>query len=245
MKRKIITIVAASCLIMGTVSAASLWGSYKGNAIVKVNVDGKQNKYIGAPAITYNNKVMLPIETLKQLGVTYTYDSKKLTASITKPISNTDQDIKTIKLLAEVAQYYNRITNLGDMLTDLSEGFSIASRGIESGNGPESLDTSLEQLNDIINIYNDVLDQKSELENKLSGTGIMIGESSDSFNRYFNSIDFYKKSFAGLEKYNSQQNEINFYEYLDNASDGFDMAMQGKQLSSDNFYKFMDYINQY
>ncbi|WP_276353668.1 S1C family serine protease [Cohnella caldifontis] len=87
MKRKILFLVLGSFLLTGAASAAAagLWGAYKGNPVIKVKVDGQDYKTSGVPPVSLNGQVMLPLNVLKQLGINYTYDSKKLTANIEKP----------------------------------------------------------------------------------------------------------------------------------------------------------------
>lgn len=70
-------------MFMGVVSAASLWGNYKGFAIVKAFVAGKEYK-ASTPPILVNGQVMVPLNLLKSAGVKYAYDSKKQTVSVDK-----------------------------------------------------------------------------------------------------------------------------------------------------------------
>lgn len=106
MKKKIGLLVAAGFILMGTVSAASLWGSYKGNPVIKVNMAGTEVKYDKVPAFASGGQVMIPITTLKNLGVKYTYDSKKLTANITKPEDPVDADAVRAAPISWLQLYY-------------------------------------------------------------------------------------------------------------------------------------------
>lgn len=85
MKRKIALIVALSFLVTGAVSAASLWGSFKGNAIVKTTIGGTVFKPSGTPAIQFNGQPLIPLSVLDKAGIKYTYDKSKLTVDVKKP----------------------------------------------------------------------------------------------------------------------------------------------------------------
>lgn len=51
MKKKVLLLIIASFMITGVVSAASLWGTYKGNQIIRLTVDGNAVKVSDAPAV--------------------------------------------------------------------------------------------------------------------------------------------------------------------------------------------------
>lgn len=85
MKKKIILAVLVSFMFMGVVSAASMWGTYKGNIVIRILIDGKQIKEPAVPAISYGGKIMIPIDVLKQSGINYTYDKKNLTVNLILP----------------------------------------------------------------------------------------------------------------------------------------------------------------
>ncbi|MFB9273677.1 stalk domain-containing protein [Cohnella cellulosilytica] len=82
MKKKIILIVFASFMIMSVVSAASLWGTYKGNQIIRLTVDHKPINVSDVPAISYNGRTMVPIYLLKEAGISYSWDAKNQTVNL-------------------------------------------------------------------------------------------------------------------------------------------------------------------
>ncbi|CAI6077027.1 hypothetical protein [Cohnella sp. JJ-181] len=86
MKKKVLLLTLIGLLaVAGVVSAAGLWGNYKGYAKVKVMLDGKQILTSGVPAINFQGSTMLPLAALKSAGVPYTVDLKKQTINIGKP----------------------------------------------------------------------------------------------------------------------------------------------------------------
>lgn len=107
MKKKIILIVIASFMFMGVVSAASLWGSYKGNIIIRVLIDGKQIKEPAVPAISYGGKIMIPIDVLKQSGINYTYDKKNLTVNLIPPKQQEAKEIQVQPKKLTAKEIYN------------------------------------------------------------------------------------------------------------------------------------------
>lgn len=94
MKRKILLIVVVSFMIMGVVSAASLWGNYKGNQIIRLTVDGVPVKVSDAPAVSMDGRTMIPIYLLQQAGIQYTWDQKKQTVNISPQIQEVSSEFK-------------------------------------------------------------------------------------------------------------------------------------------------------
>lgn len=83
MKKKVLFIVFCSFLLTGVVSAASLWGNYKGNPIVRVKVDGTVHK-TAVPAIKVNGQTYVPLNVLDKAGVKYSVDTKNQTMDFYK-----------------------------------------------------------------------------------------------------------------------------------------------------------------
>jgi hypothetical protein len=236
-KKKIILIVMASFLLTGVVSAASLWGSYKGNAIIKVNVNDKQYTTKGVPPVSLNGQVMIPLNILKQLGITYTYDSKKMTANITKPepeivyIDNGENanDVELLKAYVKAADYYKGLSNLGDMINGLSGHLSLVFDGDSLGYGTKPDYARLNRIIDSYNFYANDFDNKQKQFNNYN---IDLSMASKILDLYSNALDAYKKSFAGMDGYVLTHSETNFDNYLDNSKKGSDS-------SSDTQYNVM------
>lgn len=104
MSRKILFILVASFMFMGVVSAASKWGNYKGFAIVKAFVSGKEFTTKSTPPIIVNGQAMVPLSLLKTAGVAYTYDSKKMTVNVNKAAAPAADPLKgVLKTLGDVS----------------------------------------------------------------------------------------------------------------------------------------------
>lgn len=83
MKRKVLILtVLLSLIFMGVVSAASLWGNYKGNQVIRLTVDGVPVKVSDVPAVSLNGRTMIPIYLLKEAGINYSWDQKNQTVNI-------------------------------------------------------------------------------------------------------------------------------------------------------------------
>lgn len=63
-------------------SAAGLWGTYKGNNIIRLTVDGSPVKVSDVPAMSYQGRTMVPIYLLQQAGVSYTWDQENQTVNV-------------------------------------------------------------------------------------------------------------------------------------------------------------------
>ncbi|GGH46258.1 hypothetical protein GCM10008014_08810 [Paenibacillus silvae] len=89
MKKKLAIILFASLMFVSGVSAASLWGTYKGNEIVRVLFNGNVVRYKDVPAISLNGRVMIPVSMLKDVGVSYTWDQINKTIILTSSTGQT------------------------------------------------------------------------------------------------------------------------------------------------------------
>ncbi|MDG0812381.1 hypothetical protein [Cohnella rhizosphaerae] len=83
MKKKIVLLTLIGLLAVGgVVSAASLWGTYKGFPKVRLTLGGQAIATQGTPAINLQGSTMVPLSALKSAGVSYTYDAKKQTVDL-------------------------------------------------------------------------------------------------------------------------------------------------------------------
>lgn len=94
----------------GAVSAASFWGTYKGNPVVRLTVDGVPIKVSDVPAINYNNRTMIPIYLLKQAGIEYEWDGKNQSVNIISNGAPPDEISDKKKLTAkEISKLMDRV----------------------------------------------------------------------------------------------------------------------------------------
>lgn len=80
MRRRIIPITLALLLAGGAVvSAAGVWGQYKGHDIIRLTLGGQTIDPGDVPAILYQGRTMIPVYLLGKIGVAYTWDQKTKT----------------------------------------------------------------------------------------------------------------------------------------------------------------------
>jgi hypothetical protein len=96
MNKKISIILFSSLLFCSVVSATSLWGTYKGNSIVKITKNGNPIKISDVPAMSYNGRTMIPIYLLKQFGLNFQYDAKQQTINVTSSQLNESTSIEKL-----------------------------------------------------------------------------------------------------------------------------------------------------
>lgn len=88
MKKKVLVLTLLALFVLsGVVSAASLWGTYKGNNIIRLTIDGKAAKVSDVPVISYQGRTMVPIYLLNQAGINYTWDQRNQTVDVQKTSS--------------------------------------------------------------------------------------------------------------------------------------------------------------
>lgn len=71
--------------VTGVVSASGIWGSYKGNDIIRLTVNGKTIivSKEDVPAISYDGRTMVPLYLLKYAGLGFSWDQATKTVNIT------------------------------------------------------------------------------------------------------------------------------------------------------------------
>lgn len=83
MRKKVLLLTAIlSLFFVGVVSAAGLWGNYKGKAVIRLTVDNVPVKITDAPAVSMDGRTMVPLYLLQQAGISYNWDQKNQTVNI-------------------------------------------------------------------------------------------------------------------------------------------------------------------
>lgn len=183
MKKKILLVVLVGMLFAGVVSAASIWGTYKGNQIIRITSNGVALKTPDVPAISYNGRTMIPINMLGQLGVGYTWDSKNQTINVTTlNQSYSSTGTQQLKQNIIIANNFKTLEDLGNIISSLSNSYSLAFQSIDMNYQTyETLTDANKKLNSAIDMYND--------------TQRMLSESiyNNILNNYYKALESFKK----------------------------------------------------
>jgi hypothetical protein len=236
MKKKIIGIaVAASLMLTGVVSAASVWGSYKGNDIIRITSNGAAIKTTDVPAINYNGRTMIPINMLLQLGIPYTWDQTNKTVDVTVTSSTVSSSITTdsIKNAVKYADFFHNLESLGESLSRISSEYFTAASNIiaNSPSSKETLNNANDHLNSIIEFYNASYEEaKRYSDNDLNYV----------LTNYYDSIDYYKKMDSALNSYYSNRSSENMTAFTSSNTLGIKSAINGTKKANQ---KYTDYIN--
>ncbi|WP_338593175.1 stalk domain-containing protein [Paenibacillus sp. Y5S-9] len=229
MKKKVVSIVMASMLFAGAVSAASVWGTYKGNQIIRITSNGVALKTPDVPAISYNGRTMIPISMVGQLGVGYTWDSKNQTVDVTVGQTSGTSDSLPLKTYVATANNFKRLSDLGEALKTISNGYSLAYQSIGLNQNPTlTISNMNKRLNETINAYNSL---QNDLKNNPIYNEVIIN--------YFAAIDYFKLTDTALNKYFISNSSTDFKNYLTNSSKGFDSAHAGILISEQQYKSYI------
>ena len=134
MKKKIIGIIAASMIFGSVVSAAGIWGTYKGNQVIRITSNGETLKTSDVPAISYNGRTMIPISMLGQIGLSYKWDQKNQTVDV---VSN-DYAYEALEVADNhdsilIANIYKQLEDLGEDILKTNQllAFSFANKAFK------------------------------------------------------------------------------------------------------------------
>jgi hypothetical protein len=242
MKKKVLlATVALFVLIAGVVSAASIWGTYKGNDIIRLTVHGDPVKVSDVPVISYNNRTMIPIYLLKQAGINYTWDQKNKTVDIT----NSDFGYS---VWAYCAAYFQYISNAIVDFTFATDQANTAALAINDGIA--SNDQQVKFVGIVLNkisiadhSYDIIFDTYSKqihdyyLQMKMDTSDLFSIEIG-----YNTALKYLTSAYSNLDSYQKTKQQRyfdNFYSDLNNAND---TIVKVRQTTNDEFDLFQNAI---
>lgn len=229
MKKKIITItVAASMLMAGIAGASSLWGSYKGNDIIRIVSDGVPLTVQDVPAISYNDRTMIPISMLGQVGLSYNWDQKNKTVSVSAAKSN-----EGIKTNVRYARFYNNLRSLGDSLTRVSSNYYTAADYL-SANSPSfqnQLNNAATSLDAAIKFYNASVEEAKNYSNSEINTIL---------NSYYDAIDHFKVMDTSFQSFVTGKKAADLSTFTSSNVSGITKAAEGAKLANQMYNHYMD-----
>lgn len=206
MKKKILLLVLCSMIFAGVVSAASIWGTYKGNQIIRITYNGSPIKVSDSPAISYNGQTMIPVYLLDQVGIKYEWDEKNQTVNIKSTSeNNTDSGAKIsdIKIAIKNADTFKTLSDYGELLESLVNLYNMEYKQLNTKNldkltdnlnfAIDSYNEKIEYLNNalsiddaslkVLKIYFDAIEQIKIVDEKLHD--VKIKKDTSTFNKYF------------------------------------------------------------
>ena len=232
MKKKIMSIIAVSMIFGSVVSAAGIWGTYKGNQVIRITSNGNTLKTSDVPAISYNGRTMIPISMLSQIGLNYKWDQKNQTVNVSNSNISSNQE-------AEYADYFYELQMLGVVIRELRGTFNLQTSNFLSGS------VSFEELtadNDkIFNIINQSIDAFNELNNQ--STKFKDSDIINILTNYQHSLEAAQNAlnaFDSLIKEETTKQKIQLYN--DSINNGYEHAMRGISLSSQNYKEYINKI---
>ncbi|MBB6731880.1 hypothetical protein [Cohnella zeiphila] len=95
MKKKILFVTLLSFLVVGSAQAGSIWGQFKGNPIVNLKLNGKEVGSDKVPAIAIDGRTYVPLVTIGDLGLSYSYDATTQSVNVVNPAADTTEPTPT------------------------------------------------------------------------------------------------------------------------------------------------------
>lgn len=241
MKKKVLSILAVSMLFGSVVSAASIWGTYKGNQVIRITSNGSALRTDDVPAISYNGRTMIPINMLGQIGVQYKWDQKNQTVEVStsnKSINEQPSPNNNEKLsdYARTADYFYELQILGQFLSTYSNSFYTAFNYAymstpDMKNAMKILEQVDYALETTIESYN-YLNSLASSYNDASINSILTN--------YYNSIEAIKETRYNIEQLFSDKTTTKFNAFSKSNSEGSKYALSGMGASRN---KYKEYIN--
>lgn len=248
MKKKIILLATLLMLITSVVSASSLNGEYKGNPIVKLKSSGSLIDTGEVPAMIYDGNTMVPIAALRNLGADVTWDQSTYSVDVninkTQDTNTSKNDILKIKFYSYTSDYYYKLSVYGDMVTGLSNGFSLAFTGIGLGNN-SGLKQAIDAYNAIGNRYPDLVNGNNAFTTVANQYSIDVSDTVGIIQSYADAMDYYKKALSALNVYSVSKSNSDFNEYLNNSNLGYNSAHTARVKANNQYNNYFTIVQNY
>ncbi|WP_020615799.1 stalk domain-containing protein [Paenibacillus daejeonensis] len=236
MKKKIGLLVVLFALCLGgVVSAAGLWGTYKGNDIVRLTVEGVPVKVADAPAINYDNRTLVPLYLLQQAGLEYKWDNDTKTVDIKKPGGIApevhDQTLDKAKLYASIAMQYRALEALEDKM-DLHVMFALLT-------DQEDLNSNYDPFEDVRDTYNELVDSVNELTAWMNRHNER-NDLKQILTMYSDALKAHDASYESLKKFVKSELESDWRSYSNSRGRGDSLSYDAGQKANRGVEKYTD-----
>jgi hypothetical protein len=222
-------------LFCGVVSAASFWGTYKGNEIIRVQYAGVTVKPKDVPAISYDGRTMIPLTMLGNMGISYNWDKETKTIDLINQSKelNSNSNSNQIKENIRAADYFNNLEELGEIINGLSSFYHTANNYVDSNHSKtlDILSDANKHLNGAIDSYNYIIKNPSPYNDS---------HSQKILDHYFSALEYYKKMDTALNKYYVNKSTVSSQEFYDNNQYGFDESAEGISIAGERYTYFVN-----
>lgn len=245
MKRKVLYILLASFLLSGVASAASLWGNYNGNPIIRITVDGTPVNVYDVPAMLYNNRTMVPIYLLQQAGIQYTWDEQNQTVDI-KSVTAKKEDVIKLKNLFFAADLFKQLAFIGYMDLPLSNTLLIAYDDLLHGGTRNAIEQAKSYLNQTKDGRNTYFNFANERSSYLNSQGILVkSKSTQIINNYNKSLKSYEEAFDYLMDYKQYRLQTDLDSFFNKLDEAVKSLHEGLRTSEEEYQYYSNLISNY
>lgn len=240
--KKVLPLVLLSFLLCGVVSAASLYGEYKGHQIIKVTANGTALKPVDVPAIELDDRTMVPVSLLEQLGVQVNWDGQNQTVDVQMPKSDSSDK----KKYAELADYYIELRDLSDYIKSFTQEMNYFQTATANGNSKLTMQDLLTEYQSTADAnkkaYNDLLKLPNETapitDSKAYPQLETFAKSMKSYGDALVKLGLYEKSFVN---YPEQTNQI-LSDYFQLMSEGNKSRQEADVVIQQQYRMYMDKV---
>lgn len=233
MKKKIALIIAASMLFGGAVSAASMWGTYKGNNIIRLTVDQVPVKVSDVPVINYNGRTMIPIYLLQQAGIKYSWDPKNQSVDI---LSSSESTNGYEKYFLDIYKDYESLgQSLDANIAKLISIGMLLNTNMSNANLQDMFTKYTDSYNTCTDLYNSILKKIGALEdsNQDVSAAIQIAK------YYSNTMDSMEKGYNGFYDHFKSNRQSNLDSTITELGNSLSLLSTSRSLSQ---ARYADYF---
>lgn len=242
--KKMVFIIVLVFLFTGTAAGSN---NFEGFPIVNVKVNGTLVEG-DVPAINLNGRTMVPARFVTEaLGADINWDAATNTVNVTSTSSATssDEDIKTLKQLSQIAETYRSISALGDIISGISQGLSLSFDDMRINNSLNQLKKENERFSTIMEMYKEALSDVNNAITHAEKINEDISLLKNILHSYALALDNYDEAIDNLyDLYNTNQ-ETYFDQYLEKSSQGFDLIHEAKSKALQGYFYYHDEVQSY
>ncbi|WP_158299241.1 stalk domain-containing protein [Paenibacillus antri] len=238
--RKWIGVAGVLLVLTGAATSyANVNGTFEGNPIIQVQMDGQPIQAADVPAVNLNGRTMVPIYMLKALGVEAVWNGDNQTVQVSLPESEPIARPAT-KANVDKASLYKRIEDFGDELVVIDNELRLLNERImlspikpvlPRGEQSRSITAALIE-------FNDVMDAARRVTQNYPGENDFVDPI---LNAYMDAIRNYSEAHTKLVGFlNGDLNDYIYDSHYDNRSTAGKRVSEAQEASRERYRHYIE-----
>ncbi|WP_309122694.1 stalk domain-containing protein [Paenibacillus sp.] len=233
--------VAGGILVLtgAATSYANVNGTFEGNPIIQIHMDGQPIQAADVPAVNLNGRTMVPIYMLKALGVEAVWNGDKQTVQVSVPEPESVER-PALKANVDKASLYKRIEDFGDRLVGIDNELRLLNERImlspikpvlPRGEQSRSITAALTEFNGLMDAARGMTESYPEEKDVVGST----------LNAYMDALRNYSEAYNKLVGFlNGDLNDYIYDTHYDNRSTASKRVSEAQDASRERYRLYVE-----